>query len=515
MATKILWADDEIDALRPHIMFLEQRGFSITAVSNGEDAVTSIKEGAFDLVFVDEHMPGLSGLDTLSKIKEYNPNLPVVMITKSEEESIMNEAIGSKIADYLIKPVNPNQILLTIKRILDQSRLTTERTAQQYLQSFNRIMSQVAMDPGFQEWIDIYRQITRWRIDLHRGDEGLLTVINDQYQQLNLEFSRFIEKNYSDWLKEDLPDRPILSPDIIPQFLLPELDNNKPLIFIIVDCMRLDQWLGFESLLSEIFQIDTSYYYSILPTATPYSRNAIFAGLYPSEIEAIYPELWETADEDETSLNKFEDQLLGRLLQKNGIEADLKYQKVFNAEDGKRVLDQVNTFLQADISALVFNFVDTLVHKRSENVILKEIAPDEAAFRGLTQTWFEHSHLYQLLRHLSQTDATIIITTDHGSVRAMRDTVVHGDKNTSTSLRYKYGRSLNTDEGTAMLVRNPAEYKLPENRLSTNYLFAKEDYYFLYPNNYHRFQNRYKDSFQHGGISMEEMILPVALLQRK
>lgn len=510
--TAILWADDEIDALRPHLLFLQNKGFAVTPVSNGNDALAMLKTQAFDLVFLDEHMPGLNGLDTLARIKADYPALPVVMITKSEEEKIMNEAIGSKIADYLIKPVNPSQILLTTKRILDRARLRNEHSSQKYLQNFSRISSSIQSGLPPDGWIDVYKELTRYEMELQDADEGLQTVLADQFQQVNLEFGRFVEKEYRFWMRDLPPKRPLLSPDVVAEFVAPHIDVERPLFFIVIDCMRYDQWLAFQNLLAPYFGIETSFYFSILPTATPYSRNSIFAGLFPSEIERLYPNLWETADEDETSLNKFEDKLLELQLRRLGYPIVPKYTKVVHSNDARRVLDQLHTYMHSPVNAFVFNFVDTLVHSRSDTPVLREIAPDVSAFRSLTKTWFEHSDLFEMLKALSEKNAKIVITTDHGSVRTLRDTQVGADRSTSTSLRYKYGRSLQVDEGTAMIVRNPSEYKLPNNRYCPNYIFAKEDYYFVYPNNYHKYQNKYKDSFQHGGISMEEMMLPVLTL---
>jgi CheY-like chemotaxis protein len=511
----ILWADDEIDTLKPHQLFLQQKGFLVTPVSNGADALELLKTRHFDLVFLDEHMPGLSGLDVLNRIKADYPSVPVVMVTRSEEEQIMNEAIGSKIADYLIKPVNPSQILLTVKRLLERYKLRNEHSSQKYLQRFNQISMAIQGGLNPDEWIEIYRELTRWEMELQDADEGLQSVLQDQFQQVNLEFCRYIEKDYRFWLREEAPKRPLLSPDVVREFVAPQIDLERPLFFIVIDCMRYDQWLAFQGLLAPHFAIDTKFYYSILPTATPYSRNAIFAGLYPSEIERLYPNLWETADEDETSLNKFEDKLLELQLRRLGYPIIPKYTKVLQSHDARRVLDQLHTYMHSPVNAFVFNFVDTLVHSRSDTPVLREIAPDVSAFRSLTRTWFEHSDLYAMLKELSERNVKVVITTDHGSVRTLRDAQVQADRSTSTSLRYKYGRSLGVDNGEAILVKNPAEYKLPNNRFCPNYIFAKEDFYFVYPNNYHKFQNKYKDTFQHGGVSMEEMILPVLTLTPK
>ncbi len=515
MQYQILWADDEIDQLRPHIIFLENKGFKVTPVTNGEDAITLIRGNNFDLVFLDEQMPGMDGITTLGKIKDLKPMLPVVMITKSEEEHIMEDAIGSKISDYLIKPVNPNQILLTIKRILDRSRIQNEKTAQQYLKSFTQISNSINSKSSWQEWIKVYKQLTQWDIELESGDEALQQVLYDQVQQANKEFGKFIRSEYAYWLKDGETDRPLLSPDIIKEYVFPRLSDEKPVFFILIDCMRYDQWLVFENMLSDYYNIETDFYYSILPTATPYSRNAIFAGLYPSEIERNYPNLWTLQDDNETSLNRFEQELLEEQFLRKKLNIKPKYEKVLHAEDNKKIQDRIKNYLQQPFSAFVFNFVDTLVHSRSDSDVLKEISPDVSAFRGLTKAWFSHSALFNIFKILSKEDCTIIVTTDHGSVRALRDTKVIGDRDTSTGLRYKYGKHLKVNSDDAIFVKNPADYKLPRSVMAMNYVLATEDYFFVYPTNYNRFQNKYKDTFQHGGASMEEMILPVAVLNPK
>ena len=515
MQYQILWADDEIDQLRPHIIFLENKGYKVTPVTNGEDAITLIRDNNFDLVFLDEQMPGMDGITTLGKIKDIKPVLPVVMITKSEEEHIMEDAIGSKISDYLIKPVNPNQILMTIKRILDRSRIQNEKNAQQYLKNFTQISDSINSKSSWQEWIKVYKQLTQWDLELESGDEALRQVLYDQILQANKEFGKFIRTEYSYWLKDGETDRPLLSPDIIKEYVFPRLSDDKPVFFILIDCMRYDQWLVFENMLSDYYNIETDFYYSILPTATPYSRNAIFAGLYPSEIERNYPNLWTLQDDNETSLNRFEQELLEEQFFRKRLNIKPKYEKVLHADDNKRVSERIKNYLQQPFSAFVFNFVDTLVHSRSDSDVLKEISPDVSAFRALTKAWFSHSALLNIFKTLSKEDCTIIVTTDHGSVRALRDTKVIGDRDTSTGLRYKYGKHLKANSDDAIFVKNPADYKLPRSVMAMNYVLATEDYFFVYPTNYNRFQNKYKDTFQHGGASMEEMILPVAVLNPK
>jgi CheY-like chemotaxis protein len=510
----ILWVDDQIDQLRSHIIFLEKKGFNIEPVTNGEDAVIMIKDRSFDIVFLDEQMPGMDGIETLEQIKNMNPTLPVVMITKSEEESIMEDAIGGKISDYLIKPVNPNQILLTTKRILERSRLQNEKSAQTYLKQFGELSSRIHPKTGWQEWIGIYKELTKWKMDLSTGDENLMHVLEDQLQEANKEFGRFIESEYQGWLDAD-DGAPLLSPQIINKHVQPHLEKDEKTMFFIIDCMRYDQWLTFEAILSNYYNIETDFYFSILPTATPYSRNAIFAGLYPLDIERLYPELWKQG-QDETSLNRHEEELLQRQLDRAGIDIKFKYEKILNAEEGKKVADKMQNYTQSKFAAFVYNFVDTLVHSRSDSAVIKELAPDESAFRSITEAWFMHSNLLQMFKTLAEENVTVVVTTDHGSVRALRDTKVFGDKDTAKNLRYKYGRNLKADErNTVFFMDNPEAFKLPLVTGVNNYIIAKEDYYFVYPTNYHKFQNKYKDTFQHGGASMEEMILPVATLKPK
>ena len=512
MAARILWADDEIDQLKAHIIFLQNKGYEIIPVANGEDAVYLIEKESFDLVFLDEQMPGMDGLATLERIKALQPFLPVVMITKSEEESIMENAIGGKISDYLIKPVNPNQILLATKKILEQRRLQSEHSAQSYLRNFNQITSKIGPHTNWEDWIDIYRELTKWQLDLEDGDEALQHVLGDQFEEANKEFGKYIENEYPYWMQQDPGNRPDLSVDIIEKYVNPHLADGKKVMFFLIDCMRFDQWLVFEPFLQNHFNIDTSFYYSILPTATPYSRNAIFAGLYPLQIEKLYPELWKQG-QDETSLNRHEEELLKRQLERSGFDLNVKYEKILNTEDGRKVSERMNNYTQSNLSAFVYNFVDTLVHSRSDSHVIKELAPDVSAFRSITEAWFQHSSLLQMFKELADEDVTIVVTTDHGSIRSLRDTKVYGDKDTATNLRYKYGRNLKADERNSVIfVEKPEDYNLPSLGLVNNYLIAKEDYYFVYPTNYHKFQNRYKDTFQHGGASIEEMILPVATL---
>ncbi|HET6527216.1 MAG TPA: PglZ domain-containing protein, partial [Balneolaceae bacterium] len=451
---------------------------------------------------------------TLNKIKLLQASLPVVMITKSEEEAIMEEAIGGKISDYLIKPVNPNQILLTIKRILERRRIRNEKFAQSYLRNFNKISDRISETTGWAEWINIYKQLTQWEIDLESGEESLRQVLNDQYREANKMFGRFINDHYKNWLQHSTPKRPALSIDIVDEYVLPHVKNGQKTLFLVIDCMRYDQWLVFQNLLSDDYSIDMDFYYSILPTATPYSRNAIFSGLFPLEIQQEYPHLWQQG-EDERSLNRYEQELLMKQLERKGIDKKLAYEKVLNIEEGRKVTENIHNYLQVPLSTFVYNFVDTLVHSRSDSDVLREIAPDVPAFRSLTKTWFQHSSLNDIFKILADEEVVIVVTSDHGAIRALRDTKVYGNKDTSNSLRYKYGRNLTANENATILVDRPEEYLLPAPLHSNNYIIAKEDYYFVYPTNYHRYRDRYRDTFLHGGASMEEMILPIATLRPK
>jgi len=515
---KILWVDDEIDLLSPHIALLKERGYGVVTATNGEDAITMVRESLFDLVFLDEMMPGMGGLETLAVIKDLRPNLPVVLVTKNEEESLMEEAIGVKISDYLIKPVNPSQILLACKKFLEGKRITGAAVSKDYIQEFNQISLALMQEPGYEEWIDIYARLVNWGIELDAHQElGLKQTFLDQMRECNLAFGKYIEKNYRTWV-ETTRDRPVLSHEVVDRFLLPELETGRSVFFFVIDCMRLDQWLMFEDVLHEYFTITRQHYFSILPTATPYSRNAIFSASFPSDVELRFPELWEKSEDDENSRNRYEKQFLEKLLERRKIvlKPEPKYVKILDADFGRGIESSIASYTQSRLTSIVVNFVDMLAHGRSDSTLLKEIAPDESAYRSLTKSWFVHSSLLGMLRTLSRNkNVTIILTTDHGSIRSLRGTKVLGDREASTNLRYKYGRNLKADEKTSIFVKNPLEFRLPKRGVATNYIVAKEDYYFVYPTDYHRYLNQYRDSFQHGGASMEEMILPVVKLVPK
>ncbi len=515
---KILWVDDEIDMLRSHIRFLVEKGYAVDTATNGEDAVDMVKHSSFDLVFLDEMMSGMGGLRTLAEINEIRPNLPVVMVTKNEEESLMEEAIGVKISDYLIKPVNPSQVLMACKKFLEGRKITGAALSKDYVQEFNAITLALMNDLDYTEWIDIYSRLVGWAVELDDHPElGLKQMLLDQTRECNLAFGKYIEKNYRQWLEQS-KDRPILSPEVVDHYLIPELQKSKSVILFVVDCLRLDQWLMMESLLQEYFTISKEFYFSLLPTATPYSRNAIFSGSYPGDLELRFPELWEKSEDDENSRNRYERQFLDKLLERRrvAIKPEPKYVKILDAEFGRGIEANINSYTQTKLTSIVVNFVDMLAHGRSDSLLLKEIAPDESAYRSLTRSWFVHSSLFGMLKTLSKnTSVTVLLTTDHGSIRSLRGAKVLGDREASTNLRYKYGRNLKCDEKTAIFVKNPSDYRLPKRGVAVNYIIAREDYYFVYPTDYHKYLNQYRDSFQHGGVSMEEMILPLVKLEPK
>lgn len=518
---KILWVDDEIELLRSHIIFLSEKGYNVDTVTNGEDAVSSMKEKEYDLIFLDEMMAGMGGLATLSQIKDINPNIPVVMITKSEEETLMDEAIGGKINDYLTKPVNPSQVLLVCKKILEGKKLSGQYAAKDYLQDFNQITRAFLNDLDFEEWKDIYLKLVNWDVELDSHPEvDLRQTLNDQKKEGNKEFSKFVEKNYKGWISS-LGDAytPTLSPEIVPKYVIPHLqDSDSSVFFFVLDCLRYDQWLIMERHLLDYFKIDKEYYYAILPTATPYARNSLFSGLFPSEIEKNYPDLWSSGDDDEKSMNKYEKELLQKLLDRKRIKLrnELKYIKIIDPEVGRNFEQNILSYQNTHLTAIVVNFLDMIAHGRSDSDLLKEIAPDEPAYRSLTNTWFAHSSLLSSLKALAKIkNAKVIITTDHGSIRSLRGAKVLGDREASVNLRFKFGRNLKVDEKHAIYVKNAEDFKLPKRGVTINYIIAKEDFYFVYPTDYHKYLTYYKDTFQHGGISMEEMILPVITMEPK
>ena len=513
---KILWADDEIDLLKPQLFFLEKKGYEVLTVSNGHDALDVLEEdGTVDVVFLDESMPGLTGLETLARLKSKLPNIPVVMITKNEAESIMEEAIGSQIDDYLIKPVNPNQILLTLKKIVDNKRLVSEKTATDYRQEFARISSDINGQADFNEWADIYRKIIGWELRLDESDNTQMKeILTMQKEEANKEFFKYVSRNYLDWIAQG--KGPKQSHTVMREKVFPLLQQDKPVVMILMDNLRYDQWKIIEPIVSTLFRVEEEdYFYSILPTATQYSRNAIFAGMLPAEIQKKFPDWW-LNDNEEGGKNLKENELLQEQL-KRLVKKDIKseYIKVTNVISARQLQDNALNFLNNELTVVVYNFIDMLSHTRTEMEVLKELAGDEKAYRSLTKSWFLNAPLWAMMQRLAERDVQVIITTDHGTIRVGTPSKVIGDRETTTNLRYKVGRNLQYDRKDVFEVKNPALAGLPSPNMSSTYIFGKEDVFLLYPNNLTYYQNFFKDTFQHGGISLEEMICPVVRLTPK
>lgn len=516
LKSKILWADDEIDLLKPHILFLQQKGYEITTVNSGVDAIEEVEAQNFDVIFLDEMMPGMTGLETLQQIKQIKPQIPVVMITKSEEEHIMNDAIGGKIADYLIKPLNPNQILLSVKKLLENKQLIDQKTNMNYQQEFMNISMAFGDAQDHHDWTTIYKKLIYWEMQIDATEnKSMLEVLETQKTEANSSFSRFIKDNYLDWMDEKNPDKPLLSHQLMKKRVFPQLKEKKPLFFIVIDNLRLDQWETIEHLLTPYFNIkDKDTYYSILPTTTAFARNALFSGMMPMDMAKLYPQFWEDEDSDEGK-NNFEQDWLRVNLEKNRLPIKFSYHKIIQTQQGKAVLDQFHTFLQNDLNVLVYNFVDMVSHARTDMKMIRELAPDESAYRSLTSSWFEHSSLFELLKKIQNSGSEVIITTDHGTKRVNKPYRIIGDKNVTTNLRYKQGKNLNFEAGKVFEIKKPEDAKLPKLNVSSTYVFAVEDYFFAYPNNYNYYVNYYKDTFQHGGVSLEEMIIPIVHLSPK
>lgn len=508
----LLWVDDEIEHLKSHIFFLKEKGYQIDTATNGKDALVMLLDKNYNLVFLDENMPGLSGLDTLMRIKEMQPGLPVVMVTKSEEEEIMDQAIGSKIADYLIKPVLPNQILSSIKRNLRRQTLISKKTTTDYQSVFSKIGMRLNDRLNIDEWYEIYKQIVFWEMELQEADSSMNEVLLMQKNEANQQFIRFVKENYLHWLNSEDEETPLMSHQLLRDRILPLLNNNEKVAFIVIDNFRYDQWELIKQELTPYFNIKSDELYcSILPTATQYARNAIFSGLMPSNISKIRPDLWMEED-DEGGKNQFEEELINDYFDRNRKKIKIFYEKVNNSETGRKLLDNFSHLQNHDLSVIVINFVDMLSHARTEMKMIKELVGDESAYRSLTRSWFVHSPLFDLLKRLSQEKITTVITTDHGTIRVQNPIKVIGDRNTNTNLRYKQGKNLAYDKKQVFEIRKPEEAFLPKPNVSTSYIFATGDDFFAYPNNYNYYVNYYKDTFQHGGVSMEEVMVPFAVL---
>ncbi len=510
---KILWVDDEIEYLKSHIIFLEKKNYNITTCNNGRDAIEIFEKENFDIVFLDENMPGMSGLETLSEMKEKKSAIPIIMITKSEEEYIMEEAIGSKIADYLIKPVNPNQILLSLKKNLDHSRLISEKTTLDYQKEFRKITMDLATVNNYADWIELYKKLLFWELQLENiNDQSMVEILESQKVEANSQFGKFIERNYEDWFQPKT-EKPILSHNLFKELVVPELQKKeKPILFVVIDNLRYDQWKAFESVVSDYYKLEKeTAYFSILPTATQYARNAIFSGLTPLEMEKKFPEYWKN-DPDEGGKNLFEAEFLTAQLKRLGLNIKQDYFKITNLATGKKLAEGFKAFKNNDLLTVVYNFVDMLSHAKTEMDVLKELASDDKAYRSLTLSWFKNSPLLEIIQQGQKLGFKLLITTDHGTINVKNPSKVVGDKNTSLNLRYKTGRSLTYEDKDVYAVKDPKIIGLPAINMSSSYIFAKNDLFLAYVNNYNHYVGYYKNTYQHGGISLEEMIIPFLIL---
>ncbi len=514
---KILWVDDEIDLLKPQILFLEKKNYDVTTCNNGQDALDLFDDNNYDIVFLDENMPGLSGLETLSEIKEKKSSVPVIMITKSEEEYIMEEAIGSKIADYLIKPVNPNQILLSLKKNLDHSRLISEKTTLDYQKEFRKISMEMANVRTFEDWVELYKKLIYWEIELENiEDQNMISILESQKVEANMQFGKFIERNYEDWF-DPKAEKPILSHNLFSEFVAPEIrKKEKPILFVVIDNLRYDQWKVFENNVYNHYKPEKEVcYYSILPTATQYARNAIFSGLTPLEMEKKHPQWWKNDTED-GGKNMHEEDFLNEQLKRLGLQTlKSEYYKIVNQRDGRKLVENFKSLRSNDLTTIVYNFVDMLSHAKTEMDVVKELASNDKAYRSLTLSWFKNSPLFEIIQLAQQNGMKLIITTDHGTINCKNPSKVIGDKNTSLNLRYKTGRSLTYEDKDVYAIKDPKKIGLPQINMTSSFIFAKSDYFLAYINNFNHYVSYYKNTYQHGGISLEEMIIPCIILNPK
>lgn len=510
---KILWVDDEVDLLKPHIIFLEKKGYTIDTRISGTEALEAIEETNYDLIFLDENMPGLTGLETLHEIKEKQAQLPVIMITKSEEEYIMEEAIGSKIADYLIKPVNPNQILLAVKKNLDHSRLINDKTISDYQREFRKIAMDMSMINSYEEWVQLYQKLVYWEIELEDVDDsGMFEILQAQKNEANQQFCKFIDRNYPEWFDGD-EDNPILSHNLFKERIAPHLKKDQPVLLVVVDNLRYDQYRVFENLINNYYKkVEEETYCSILPTATQYARNALFSGLMPEDMKKRHPDLW-LDDTDEGGKNMHENAFLTAQLKRLNLNITHQYHKITNENKGRKLADNFKSQKDNDLTVVVYNFVDMLSHSKTEMEVIKELASNDKSYRSLTLSWFKNSPLFDIIQKGQELGFKLILTTDHGTINVTSPSKVIGDKNTSLNLRYKTGRSLSYEDKDVLAAKDPSSIKLPKINMSSSFIFAKGDLFFAYPNNYNHYVSYYRNTYQHGGVSLEEMLIPFVIFE--
>ena len=513
---KILWVDDEIELLKPHVLFLQSKGYEVDTCNNGYDAIDMAAETAYDLIILDEMMPGMTGLETLPIIKDTRPTTPVIMVTKSEEENLMDKAIGSKIADYIIKPVNPNQVLLSIKKNVHSQQLVSEQTSADYRAEFGRISLSYQAANSFSDWCTIYRKLTNWDIELSGStDQSIKDVIRFQKNEAGQEFCKFVRQNYWYWINERDESSPVMSHTLMRSRIFPVVEANPKTTLLLIDNFRYDQWRSISSMLRGWFDVETDdFYCAILPTATQYARNAIFAGLMPLAIDKIMPNKW-LNDNEEGGKNQYEEEFLRRQLASNGKTWRTSFDKLVRPEAGRKLIENFRRIYDADFSVIIYNFLDILSHARTETDIIRELTEDDASFRSLTRSWFEHSELFTMLKMLSEHGHTVIITSDHGTVRVDNPIRVTADRETSANLRYKTGKNIAYNPREVYEVTRPQDIQLPAGNLSSSYIFAYNHDFIVYNNDANKYIRYYRDTFQHGGISMEEMIVPYIVLKPK